>query len=104
MFTGKHTLASTHTHTHTEAHTDRMHASCVGTYWFMDNTHTHTHSPGVWKPNVKQTYGDSPHDPLPNHVEQTETVASATTSNLLYMIYYTDTHKLSNTLCVCLCA
>lgn len=60
----------------------------------------HTHIfPGVLKLNVKQTYGDSPHDPLPNHVEPTETVASATTTNLLYMIYYTDTQWLS--VCVC---
>lgn len=50
-------------------------------------------SPGDWKPNMKQTYGDSPHDLLPNHVEQTETVASAATKNLLNMIYCTDTHR-----------
>ncbi len=71
--------------------------------WTYTHMHAHTSSPGVWKPNVKQTYGDSPHDPLPNHVEQTETVASAPSSNLLYMIYYTDTHRLSNTARVCMC-
>lgn len=48
----------------------------------LTNTHTtHMSSPGAWEPNVRQAYGDSPHDPLPNHVEQTETVASATTSH-----------------------
>lgn len=86
-----------HKKTHTAVHVDtrrhtQMHASSVNTYWFVHGkTHTHIFSPGLWNPKVKQTYGDSPHDPLPNHVEQTETVASATTSNLLYMIYYTDT-------------
>lgn len=93
------THTGVHAQPHSQAHTDRMHASCADTYWFVHGQR-HTSSRGVWKPNVRQTYGDSPHDPLPNHVEQTETVTSATTSNLLYMIYYTDTHRLSNSVCV----
>lgn len=71
--------------------------SCTDTCWSVRGrsyTCTLSSSPGVWKLNMKQTYGDSPHDPLPNHVEQTETVGSATTRNLLYMIYYTDTLRL----------
>lgn len=95
----------THGGVHIRTQVQCMQAARIPTGLFMGK-HTHTHacthraSPGVCKPNVKQTYGDSPHDPLPNHVEQTETVASATTSNLLYMIYYTDTHRLSNVVCV----
>lgn len=79
-----------------ETHRGRMQAAGdTSGFFFFTNTHTRTtlSSPGVWKPKMKQTYGDSPHDLLPNHVEQTETVASATTKNLLYMIYCTDTHR-----------
>lgn len=99
IFTGKHMVACTFAH---RCNACRLLGYLLVCSWANTHTHACTHraSPGVCKPNVKQTYGDSPHDPLPNHVEQTETVASATTSNLLYMIYYTDTHRLSNVVCV----